>query len=442
MKEYFCAESIIAKKLNKESLSSDEIKWFISGLISSEVADYQMTALLSAIFINGLSEEETAALTNTMLHSGEVLKFDDQTVVDKHSTGGVGDKTSFILAPIAAACGVKVPMITGRGLGHTGGTTDKIESVSGFNTSLSLEKFVKQVQEYGIAIIGQTKEIAPADKRIYALRHATSTVASIPLITASIMSKKLAEGASGIVMDVKWGGGAFMRTKEEAEALAESLAQTAIRCDHNIMTFITDMNQPLGSSIGNSLELIECVEILKGKDIIDYSDTRSLSIQLAGAMIFLGGLSKDHDEGIEKARAALEDGRALEKFRKLIKLQGGDDAFIDDYSKLPTAAEKTLVTANKDGHIGAIDTKNLGLHCFRLSGGGKKVDHAPGLVLHHKLGGIVKKGDPLVTIHHHADQKELADLLAVTLSGQDIKIDGHPPKGHPLVFATKVYQKR
>lgn len=294
MTQQYSAYSIIQKKRDKERLTKEEINWFIEGLTSGSIADYQMSALLMAIYLNGMSIEETAFLTDAMLYSGKVLDFPEQYYIDKHSTGGVGDKASFILAPIAAACGVKVPMIAGRGLGHTGGTVDKIESIKGFKTDISLLEFERLLKERGLVLIGQTKDIAPADKIIYALRDVTATVESIPLITASIMSKKLAEGAKGIVMDIKTGNGAFMSKLSDAKKLAESIRKTGLRFNKNMMTMITDMNEPLGFAVGNSLEIIESIETLKGKGPKDLTD---LSVALAGGMVYLAGLAKTLPEG-------------------------------------------------------------------------------------------------------------------------------------------------
>jgi pyrimidine-nucleoside phosphorylase len=374
-----------------------------------------------------------------MLYSGRVLDFDDPTVIDKHSTGGVGDKTSFIIAPIAAACGVKVPMIAGRGLAHTGGTVDKIESIKGFQTSLDLDEFSNLLKRNGQVLIGQTSEIAPADKIIYALRDVSGTVESVELITASIMSKKLAEGASGIVMDVKTGSGAFMSTLSRAKALAKSLTETAVRFDKNIMTIISDMSQPLGNYIGNSLEIIESIETLKGNGPKDLTE---LSLQLAGGMIYIAGLSKTHKAGIKKAKDVLKSGKALEKFKELIEAQGGDSNFVDDYSLFPTSETKTIVNAEKSGYISSIGCKEFGLFSVQLGGGRKKageeIDLSVGFVLHKKVGDKVKAGEPLVTIHHHHHQNEIVSSIINELKSNTVKI--RPQKGpqtRPLIFEIK-----
>jgi pyrimidine-nucleoside phosphorylase len=400
-----------------------------------------MSALLMAIYLNGFDKRETAALTDAMLYSGKVVDFgDDKTVIDKHSTGGVGDKTSFILTPIAAACGVKVPMIAGRGLGHTGGTIDKVESIKGFKTAISLKEFEKRVKKYGLVLMGQTKEIAPADRKIYALRDVTGTVESIPLITASIMSKKLAEGANGIIMDIKVGTGAFMSTVSRARALAKSLRDTATRFDKKMMTLITDMNQPNGYAVGNSLEIIESVETLKGKGPKDLTD---ISLELAGGMVYLAGLTKTHKAGVKKAKEVIKNGKALKMFELMIKNQGGDISFIKNYSKLPVAKIQTKVLALKDGYVSAMENKQLGLHCVALGGGRlkaeDKVDPAVGLILNKKVGDKVKKGEVLLTIYHHKNQIEIVDKMSEQIAKKNIKIAKTKPKTmKPLIFETHV----
>ena len=434
----FSMYSLIQKKRDGEQLSSEEIKWIIKGVTDNTIPDYQTAALLMAMFIRGLNDRETADLTDAMLYSGKVLDFKDQTVIDKHSTGGVGDKTSFILAPIAAAAGVKVPMIAGRGLGHTGGTVDKIEAIPGFNTEISLEQFAEYLQKNGVVLIGQTADIAPADKKLYALRDVTGTVESIPLITGSIMSKKLAEGASGIVMDIKTGSGAFMDTLEKAQALGNSLAQTALRFNKNIITIISDMSQPLGLTIGNSLEIIESIETLKGKGP---EDLTKLSVTLAGGMIYLAGLTNSLENGIKRAQEVLDNGLALKKFRELIRAQGGNPEVVDNYNLLPSAKETTEVLATENGYIETIDGKQLGLYCVDLGGGrksaGDKIDYAVGFTLHRKVGENVTQGESLLTIHHHSHQQEIVKKIQKEITSSTISITNKKPKLFPLVFETK-----
>ena len=428
--------AVIAKKRDGGELSKEEIQWFVRGVTSGAMPEYQASALLMAMFIRGMSGKETQYLTDAMLYSGKVLDFKDRTVIDKHSTGGVGDKTSFILAPIAAACGVRVPMIAGRGLGHTGGTVDKIEAVAGFNTSLSLDEFSRLLYQNGLVMIGQTADIAPADKKIYALRDVTGTVENISLITASIMSKKLAEGASGIVMDVKVGPGAFMKTLKDARGLAKSIAGTAIRFNKSIMTMISDMSQPLGKAVGNSLEIIESVETLKGNGPKDLTE---LSVALAGGMVYLAGLAKSHKDGIAKAEEALRSGKALQKFRDLISAQGGNPSFIDNYQLLPHCQETLEVLAINNGHIHAIDGMAIGLACVDLGGGrkaaGDKIDFAPGFIVHKRIGEVVKKGESLLTIHFHPHQRSLAEKIAMDFNARVFVVKKDKPrKKIPLVY--------
>ncbi len=433
------AYQIIAKKRDGLELNDQEIKWMVKGMLTEEVADYQMSAFLMAIYLNGFSVAETASLTDAMLYSGSVLTFEKEHVIDKHSTGGVGDKASFILAPLAHACGVRVPMIAGRGLGHTGGTIDKVESIKGFKTSLSLNEFKNNVEGMGMALIGQTGEIAPADKKIYALRDVTATIESIPLITASIMSKKLAEGAQGIVMDIKVGSGAFMKNKTQARQLAKSIRETGKRFGKNMLTTLTDMNQPLGNAVGNSLEIIESIETLKGNGP---KDLTNLSLHLAGGMIFLAGLSKTHEAGIKKAKAALKSGKALESFRELIEMQGGDPKVIDDYSSLPSAKNVTVVTAPNSGYMKKINNANIGLHCVSLGGGRAKaedkIDFGVGFIFHKKIGEKFKTGEPLVSIHHNPDQMEIVNKIATDLIHKDISFAlKKPEKSSPLIHETQ-----
>lgn len=437
-KNALSAYQIIQKKRDGKKLTNPEIEWFVKGITNKAIPDYQTSSLLMAIFLKGLDTSETAALTRIMLYSGKTLDFKDPHSIDKHSTGGIGDKTSFIVAPAAAACGVKVPMMAGRGLGHTGGTVDKIESLKGFNTSINLDRFERQVKKIGLALIGQTKEIAPADKILYSLRDVTATIESIPLITASIMSKKLAEGTSGMIMDVKAGNGAFMKTRKDALALAKSMEGTALKFHKNIMTVISDMSQPLGNTIGNSLEIIEAIETLKGKGPDDLAE---LSHHLAGGMIYLAGLAKSHQEGIKKSKLAVKKGLALKKFKQLISSQGGNPAWVDDYSHLPVATSRTVVKALEAGYVHSIDTARLGIECVNLGGGrkkvGEKIDFSVGLTIHRKLGQRTSKSTPLMTIHHHEHQRDLAHNISEIIRHDIIKIRKDRPKAkRPLIIKT------
>jgi len=402
------AVDLIRKKRDSGEHSREEIDFLISGYTRGEIPDYQMSAWLMAAWIRGLNRSELASLTEAMLYSGEVVNLSDLPgkKVDKHSTGGVGDKTSLILAPIVAAGGLTVPMISGRGLGHTGGTLDKLESIPGFNTSLSLKEFRSVLRECGMGLIGQTAEIAPADKKIYALRDATSTVENIGLICASIMSKKLAEGIDALVLDVKTGSGAFMRKEEDSVMLAEVMVETARRMGKKAVALITDMDQPLGRMAGHSNEVIESIEVLKGRGP---KDLRDLSLELSAWMFYLGERTASVDEGRRLAETMVAGGQALEKFRVGIRLQGGDERVIDDYAILPAARSRIDVTSPASGFLAAMDTTEFGIGLAMLGGGREtkedKIDPGVGLEFHKRIGDRVEKGEPLVTIHYNADAK-------------------------------------
>jgi pyrimidine-nucleoside phosphorylase len=434
----YSAYEIIDKKKNGKKLNREEIKWIIDGLVAGTVQDYQMSALLMAMFINGMSKNETAYLTEAMLYSGEVLKFKGKNVIDKHSTGGVGDKTSFILAPIAAAAGVKVPMIAGRGLGFTGGTVDKIEAIKGFKTDLTLKQFAKNLDAKKLVLIGQTKDIAPADRIIYALRDVTATIDSIPLITASIMSKKLAEGANGIVMDIKVGNGAFMSNKSDARKLAKSILSTATNFDKKGIALITNMDEPLGEYIGNSLEIIESIDVLKNKGPKDLTD---LSLSLAAHMIHIGGKAKTYTAALKKANQVLENGKALAVFEELLKNQGGDTKVVNDYTRLKVAKHKTVVPAVKSGYIKSFETTaQIGHMCADLGGGRKvrtdKIDFGVGYHMHVKIGSKVKKGEPLLTIYHNANQVDLVAKQITDFQKNIIKVSTTKIKANKTIYET------
>src|SRR6267378_652731 len=400
------AVDLIRKKRDSGELSREEINFLVSGYTCGEIPDYQMAAWLMAVWIRGLNRSELAALTEVMLYSGEVLNHSEIAgkKVDKHSTGGIGDKTSLILAPVVAAGGLTVPMISGRGLGHTGGTLDKLEAIPGFNVNLSLEEFHRVLRECGMGLIGQTAEIAPADKKIYALRDATSTVENIGLICASIMSKKLAEGIDALVLDVKTGSGAFMRKEEDSVALAEVMVDTAKRMGKKCVALITDMGQPLGRFAGHANEVIESIEILKGRGA---SDLRDLSLELSAWMFFLGERTKTLDEGRALANEMVTSGKALEKFRDCIRLQGGNPRVIDDPSLLPAPRRRLEVKSPSSGFITDINCLNLGVALAMLGGGREKkeqnVDHAVGLEFHKRIGDSIKAGETLATIAYNAD---------------------------------------
>jgi pyrimidine-nucleoside phosphorylase len=426
---------IIDRKKNGRELSQTEIKWVIDGLMKKEIKDYQMAALLMAIFIQGMTTQETAYLTDAMLYSGRTLNFSDPTVIDKHSTGGVGDKTSFILAPIAAACGVKVPMIAGRGLGFTGGTVDKIESIPGFKTDMGLDGFEKHLNEKGIVLIGQTEEIAPADKIIYALRDVTATIDSIPLITASIMSKKLAEGANGIVMDIKVGSGAFMRNKTQAKKLARSILDTAKRFDKKAVALTTHMSQPLGQAIGHSLEIIESIDVLKGKGPKDLTE---LSLALAAHMIHIAGIEPTYNKALLKAKKSIKSGAALAKFKTLIDDQGGNASIIDNYNKLDIAPEKTQILSPTTGYIKAFQTDQIGFLCTELGGGRKvksdTIDFGVGFYFHKKISDKVKSGEAILTIYHRQNQQKQVQRIQEQFLKEVIKISKTKVERPKVIF--------
>ncbi len=400
----FRAIDLIRKKRDGEELSRDEIEAFVRGYTRGDIPDYQASAWLMAAFLRGLNRSETASLTEAMLHSGEVLDLSDfpAAKVDKHSTGGVGDKTSLVLAPLVAAGGLIVPMISGRGLGHTGGTLDKLESIPGFNVNLSIARFREVLKACGCCMIGQTAEIAPADKKLYALRDVTGTVESPFLICASIMSKKLAEGIDGLVLDVKTGSGAFMKTEEESAFLAELLVETGERMGKKMVALITDMDQPLGFAVGNSLEVQEVLQILHGEGP---EDLRELCKELAAWMFLVGGRSANLAEAKELAQDLINSGKALAQFREMVELQGGDPETIDNPSLLPKAKHSLEVLSPQAGYVTAIDSEAIGRACVMLGGGREKkedaIDPAVGIVIHAKISDRVAHGQPLCTIHYN-----------------------------------------
>ncbi len=416
---------LIRKKRDGKSLTDDEIKFLVSNYTKRKIPDYQFSAFLMAGFLNGLNKQETAALTRSMLYSGKVIDLSSipGVKVDKHSTGGVGDKTSLILAPIVAAAGVKVPMISGRALGHTGGTLDKLEAIPGYRTDLSLIEYKSVLQKCGAVLIGQTKEIAPADKMIYALRDVTATVESIPLITASIMSKKLAEGINGLVLDVKTGSGAFMRKQKDARALADSLINTAKSFNKKVIGFITDMNQPLGNYIGNWLEVYESIKVLQGEKV---DDLLEVTLNLSGAMIFLGGKAKSIKEGIKISQEMIDNGKAFEKFKEFVELQGGDISLIKNPDKYPKSEFHNKVLAEKNGYVESIDVYEIGMASIELGGGRLKkddvIDPKAGIIFYPKIGSRLKKGDLIAEIF--TDRKNKVEEVRKKLLDA-IKISNH-----------------
>jgi pyrimidine-nucleoside phosphorylase len=408
-------------------LSRDEIRFFVDGVTSGSLPDYQASALLMAILLRGMTPDETAWLTDAMVHSGIRVDLRDipGVKVDKHSTGGVGDKTSLILAPLAAACGAIVPMMSGRGLGHTGGTLDKLEAIPGFRVNLTLDEMKQALSRAGCAMIGQTPQIAPADKKLYALRDVTGTVESIPLISASIMSKKIAEGIDALVLDVKTGTGAFMKTEAESRRLAESLVSIGNASGVRTDAVITSMNTPLGNAVGNALEVIECIEVLKGQGPADLID---LSVDLAARMLVLGGMAADRAGADARVRAAIASGAGLERFRRIVEQQGGDPRVVDDYTRFPAAESRHVVTAERDGFVAELDALRVGRASVALGAGRDRVedpvDPAVGIMLHAKPGDAVSKGQPLLEVHYR--RRERLDAALAQIAGAIRLADRRP----------------
>jgi len=407
----FIPAEIIKKKRSGLANTNEEINFLIEAYTENQVPDYQMSAWAMAVFFQGMNEQETATLTQAMKNSGKVYDFSNlkHGRVDKHITGGVGDKTSLILAPIVASCEVHVPMISGRGLGHTGGTLDKLESIPGFRTNLSEEEFCNFVSNNYFGLIGQSDLICPADKKFYSLRDVTATVESLPLICGSIMSKKLAEGINGLVLDVKFGSGAFMKTTEQARSLAQLLKKTGEASGVKVTALLTNMNQPLGSFIGNTLEVTECVEIMENKTKIKdgfdfYEDTRELSLQLSAHMVHLGGQASSIEKGYEKAKQSLESGAALEKFIEICKLQGPSDP-----RKLPQAKHTKKYPSPSSGYLKNFNSEKIGLASLELGAGRKKISDiitpCAGLEIHKKISHSVQLGEALFTLY--ADDESL-----------------------------------
>jgi pyrimidine-nucleoside phosphorylase len=434
------AVDLIRRKRDSGELTPEEIHHLIAAYTRGDIPDYQMSALLMAIVLRGMSRVETAALTEAMLQSGRVLDFSDIAgrKVDKHSTGGVGDKTSLIIAPIVAAGGLKVPMISGRGLGHSGGTLDKLESIPGFNVNLSLVEFRRVLETCGCSLIGQTAEIAPADKKMYALRDVTGTVESSSLICASIMSKKLAEGIDALVLDVKTGSGAFMKKHEDAVNLAELLVETGKRMGKKVMALLTDMNQPLGRTAGNAMEIAESIEVLAGGGP---ADLRELCLELAAWMFLLGERVKTVDEGKKLSSDLIATGKAHEKFREIVALQGGDTAVVDDPRRLVRARQTLDVVALTAGYVTAIQCEQLGTAGVVLGGGREKkedkIDPAVGLVFHKRIGDGVQRGESLCTLHYNSDERlsEAKQLAETAYRIEPEKPETLPPLVYQVIGA-------
>ena len=425
---------IIEKKRDGLELSLEEINYFISEYCRNNIPDYQASALLMAIFLRGMNERETADLTNVMAHSGDMIDLSDipGIKVDKHSTGGVGDKTTLILAPIVAACGIPVAKMSGRGLGHTGGTIDKLESIPGFNTSISRENFIKNVTEIGISIAGQTGNLAPADKKLYALRDVTATVNNISLIASSIMSKKLASGADRIVLDVKTGSGAFMKTLDDSIKLAHEMVKIGENTGRHTVAVVTDMDIPLGHAIGNSLEIIEAIETLQNRGP---EDLMEVSFELAARMLELCNLGTI-EECKSMVRETVNSGKAIKKLAELIEKQGGNKAVINDYSLFPQASYKFNYVSQESGYIESMKTDTIGIASLELGAGREtkesSIDYAAGIMLNKKTGDKVEKGEVIATLYTNKEDKIKTACL---LLDKAIHFCQEKPEVKPLVLA-------
>ena len=424
---------IIEKKRDGRALTREEIQYFVKGYVVGTIPDYQVSALLMAVYFNGMTKEETAALTMAMVESGEQIDLSaiQGIKVDKHSTGGVGDTVTLIIGPLVASCDVPVAKMSGRGLGHTGGTIDKLESIPGFNVEITTDEFIRLVNQNKIAVVGQTGNLTPADKKLYTLRDVTGTVESVPLIASSIMSKKIAAGADCIVLDVKAGDGAFMKTVDDAKKLARAMVDIGSEVGRKTIAIISNMNQPLGYAIGNALEVEEAIATLKGEGPEDLTE---LSLTIASYMVRLAGKADTIEEAREMLEAALRSGKALEKMRTFIVAQGGDGSVIEETDKLPRARYQIEFRAEKEGWIKCLHAENFG-HAAGLLGAGRttkesEINLAVGLVLHKKVGDFVQKGEPLVTIH--TDEENIAEVEQIL--AESIEISPEKVEKEPLIF--------
>jgi pyrimidine-nucleoside phosphorylase len=428
------AVDIIIRKRDKHELTLEEIEFFVRGFTNGDIPDYQTSAFAMAILLNGMSPRETTDLTLAMAHSGSMLDLSDvvDLAVDKHSSGGVGDKTSLSVLPIVAACGLPVGKMSGRGLGFSGGTLDKLESIPGYRVNLSTEEFKQQLKEKGIVLTGQSLDLAPADGKLYSLRDVTGTVQSIPLIASSIMCKKLAAGAQAILLDVKTGLGAFMETLEEARKLADLMVDIGRLANRDVVALLSDMNQPLGSAVGNSLEVVEAVDMLKGRGPEDYAEH---CLYVSAHMLVLGKRAADLNEGRAMAEKSISDGSAFEKLRILVQAQGGDVSYIDDTSKFPKAAYIEDVKSPQSGYLSEVQARTVGEAAVTLGAGRAKksdpVDHAVGFLIHHKVGDRVKAGEPLFSIHAN-DQSKLAEAREAVLAAH--QFSEQPVEKLPLFY--------
>lgn len=425
---------IIAKKRDGKVLSNEEIEFFVNGYVKGEIPDYQISALLMAVYFNGMNDDETTALTMLMAKSGEMIDLSSipGVKVDKHSTGGVGDKTTFIISPIVASCCVPVAKMSGRGLGHTGGTIDKMESIPGMRTNIEREKFFEIVRNVGACVIGQSGNIVPADKKFYALRDVTATINSIPLIASSIMSKKIAAGSDAILLDVKAGSGAFMKTTDDAIKLAQAMVAIGEKAGRRTIALITDMDRPLGRSIGNALEMKEVCDTLNGKGPDDLTE---LCLDLCANMLYLADKG-NLEECYNMAKTTLESGKGFEKLKEMVKAQGGDVSVIEDNSKFEKAKVVKDFVASKDGYIFSMDTEKCGIASMILGAGREKkednIDYSAGIILHKKIGDSVKRGDVVASLYSSTEQKceNSCHLLSEAINISEIK-----PKINPIILA-------
>ena len=428
------AVDIIQKKRDGGVLTAEEIRFFVAGVTDFSLPDYQAAALLMAILLRGMTAAETSVLTDAMVQSGARVDLSDipGIKVDKHSTGGVGDKSSIIIAPLVASCGGVVPMMSGRGLGHTGGTLDKLESIPGFRTNLSIDEMRSALAAIGVALIGQSAQIAPADKRLYALRDVTGTIESVPLISASIMSKKIAEGIDALVLDVKCGAGAFMKTPETARELARSLVAIGKSAGVKTQAVLTAMNWPIGFAVGNASEIVECIELLKGNGRRDLIKN---ALELSERMLIVCGAARDRSEAAAMCRRALDSGRALERLRAIIERQGGNPRVIDDYTLLPRAPEERVIRAERNGFVTTVDAGLVGRASVVLGGGRNQVedeiDPGVGIMVPATVGDEVRRGDALLRVLYRSE-KRLAQALPLLM--QAIHIGEIPPPEMPLVI--------
>jgi len=423
------AVDVIIKKRDKGELTREEIEFFIKGFVAGDIPDYQASAFAMAVLLNGMTPRETTDLTLTMAHSGHILDLSDvvDIAVDKHSSGGVGDKTTLTVLPVVAACGLSVGKMSGRGLGFSGGTLDKLESIPGYRVDLTTDEFKNQLKEKGVVLTGQSLDLAPADGKMYALRDVTGTVQSIPLIASSIMCKKIAAGAQAIVLDVKTGLGAFMETLDEARILANLMVDIGKLAGREVVALLSDMNQPLGYAVGNSLEVVEAIETLQGGGPADF---REHCLHVSAHMLVLGKRAKNLEEGRKMAEKAIADGSAFEKFRVLVQAQGGDVSYVDDISKFPHAKFVEVVMAPRSGSISQVQARSVGEAAVTLGAGRARksdaVDHAVGFIIHKKVGDKVTQGEPLFTVHAN-DETKLAEAREVVFAAHSFRDTDVPP---------------